>query len=237
MMAGLWEHSSSRVRYYMSLCGCESSRESESSKSAVITGLPRNQTVHVSVLKDDQYDEKKDAFALFKVSDYSLLWLWPFTECFRNALENISGIPKPSLKTAVKIVAIYCSYVINTLNPVPRNIFMLKIKPPLLVKVAASVMLALFLGDAIGSNHPQQLNGKKSVRNPGTVNWLSHSPWAWSKTTFKKGINFTFEQCQLPCLSYAIIRNNKIIILDEATVNVGLRTDLIQQITTNKFTD
>ncbi|KAF7391683.1 hypothetical protein HZH68_011226 [Vespula germanica] len=161
-----------------------------------VTGLPRNQTVHVSVLKDDQYDENKDAFALFKASDYSLLWLWPFTECFRNALENISGIPKPSLKTAVKIVAIYCSYVNSHLN-------------------------------RIG----------KSVRNPGTVSWLSHSPWAWSKTTFKKGINSTFEQCQLLCLSCAISRNNKIIILDEATVNVGLRTDLIQQIITNKFTD
>lgn len=54
----------------------------------------------------------------------------------------------------------------------------------------------------------------------------------------ESGKNFSAGQCQLICAARAILKNSKILLIDEATANVDRETDLlIQKIFTEKLQD
>ena len=67
---------------------------------------------------------------------------------------------------------------------------------------------------------------------------IAELPHGWNSIVSEGGSNFSVGQRQLLCLARALLSQNKILVLDEATVSVDRRTDqLLQQALQESYQD
>ncbi len=65
---------------------------------------------------------------------------------------------------------------------------------------------------------------------------VSNNPGGLDQLVAESGSNFSAGQCQLICVARAILKQSRILMIDEATANVDRITDsLIQNVITEKF--